>query len=368
MKRIANEKMLKESLVYRGDTSKVKRVIEKAYRGEDIVVAFLGGSITQGCNATNHENCYANKTYLWFKNRFPEINVKYINAGIGATGSIIGVHRVEEQVLSKNPDIVFVDFAVNDKDNKYNKIAYDSLIRRILSHDSKPALIEVFMSTDVLENVQEQQVEIGKRYDVPMVSFRDAIRNEINDGKLKWSEVASDEVHPNDKGHEIISELLINLLESIDKDEDIKEKEDSLFGQPVFGEDYIKGQIMNANDVEVICNSGFIVDTEGFQGFKNGWKINTTSYKERVLKIEVKGKNIFLLYKKLIKDNAGSFDIKVNGKYIKNIDCYFENGWGDYSETEILIEGDKIDKYTIEILVDSNNINKEIYIMGLLVS
>lgn len=368
MKRIANEKMLKESLVYRGDTSKVKRVIEKAYRGEDIVVAFLGGSITQGCNATNHENCYANKTYLWFKNRFPEINVKYINAGIGATGSIIGVHRVEEQVLSKNPDIVFVDFAVNDKDNKYNKIAYDSLIRRILSHDSKPALIEVFMSTDVLENVQEQQVEIGKRYDVPMVSFRDAIRNEINDGKLKWSEVASDEVHPNDKGHEIISELLINLLESIDKDEDIKEKEDSLCGQPVFGEDYIKGQIMNANDVEVICNSGFIVDTEGFQGFKNGWKINTTSYKERILKIEVKGKNIFLLYKKLIKDNAGSFDIKVNGKYIKNIDCYFENGWGDYSETEILIEGDKIDKYTIEILVDSNNINKEIYIMGLLVS
>ncbi|MBM6859988.1 SGNH/GDSL hydrolase family protein, partial [Clostridium saudiense] len=260
MKRIANEKMLKESLVYRGDTSKVKRVIEKAYRGEDIVVAFLGGSITQGCNATNHENCYANKTYLWFKNRFPEINVEYINAGIGATGSIIGVHRVEEQVLSKNPDIVFVDFAVNDKDNKYNKIAYDSLIRRILSHNSKPALIEVFMSTDILENVQEQQVEIGKRYDVPMVSFRDAIRNEINDGKLKWREVASDEVHPNDKGHEIISELLINLLESIDKDEDIKEKEDSLFGQPVFGEDYIKGQIMNANDVEVICNSGFIVD------------------------------------------------------------------------------------------------------------
>ena len=368
MKRIANEKMLKESLVYRGDTSKVKRVIEKAYRGEDIVVAFLGGSITQGCNATNHENCYANKTYLWFKNRFPEINVKYINAGIGATGSIIGVHRVEEQVLSKNPDIVFVDFAVNDKDNKYNKIAYDSLIRRILSHNSKPALIEVFMSTDVLKNVQEQQVEIGKRYDVPMVSFRDAIRNEINDGKLKWSEVASDEVHPNDKGHEIISELLINLLESIDKDEDIKEKEDSLCGQPVFGEDYIKGQIMNANDVEVICDSGFIVDTEGFQGFKNGWKINTTSYKEGILKIEVKGKNIFLLYKKLIKDNAGSFDIKVNGKYIKNIDCYFENGWGDYSETEILIEGDKIDKYTIEILVDSNNINKEIYIMGLLVS
>ena len=86
MEKIVNEEMLKESLVYRGNTSKIKSVIEKADRGENITVAFLGGSITQGFNATIHENCYANKTYLWFKNRFPNINVRYVNAGIGATG------------------------------------------------------------------------------------------------------------------------------------------------------------------------------------------------------------------------------------------------------------------------------------------
>ena len=71
----------------------------------------------------------------------------------------IGVHRVEEQVLSKNPDIVFVDFSVNDKDNKYNKISYESLIRRILSHESKPAIVEVFMSTDSLENVKNSRLK-----------------------------------------------------------------------------------------------------------------------------------------------------------------------------------------------------------------
>lgn len=368
MGRIASEEMLKESLVYRGDTYKVKKVFEKADRGEDITVAFIGGSITQGCNATIHENCYANRTYLWFKNRFPKIKVTYLNAGIGATGSIIGVHRVENQVLSKNPDIVFVDFAVNDKDNKYNKIAYDSLIRRILTHNSKPAVVEVFMSTDILGNVQEQQIEIGKRYNVPMVSFRDAIRTEISNGNLKWNEVASDEVHPNDRGHKIISELLINLLESIDRDDDIKGNEDKIIGQPVFGEDYIKGQILNSDSVEVICTKGMVVDTEGFQGFKNGWTIDSDFSSEGNLKLEVEGKNVFVLYKKLIKDTAGSFDVKVNGNYIKNINSYFEGGWGDYSETEVLIEGDKKERYTIEFLVDSNNIYKEIYIMGLLVS
>lgn len=367
MEKIVNEEMLKESLVYRGNISKIKSVIEKADRGEDITVAFLGGSITQGFNATIHENCYANKTYLWFKNRFPNINVRYVNAGIGATGSIIGVHRVEEQVLSKNPDIVFVDFSVNDKDNKYNKISYESLIRRILSHESKPAIVEVFMSTDSLENVQEQQIEIGKKYNISMVSFRDTIRNEINNGRLKWEDVASDEVHPNDKGHEIISELLINLLEDIDGENNIVKEEYTELGQPIFGDNYIEGKILNQDNVEVILNDGFLIDLDGFQGFKNGWMLDSSKDGAR-LKVEIEGKNIFLLYKKLVEETAGEFKIKVDENNYKDIDTYFENGWGDYSETEVLVEGDKKERHIIEIEVDRSNENKKIFIMGFLVS
>lgn len=367
MEKIVNEEMLKESLVYRGNISKIKSVIEKADRGEDITVAFLGGSITQGFNATIHENCYANKTYLWFKNRFPNINVRYVNAGIGATGSIIGVHRVEEQVLSKNPDIVFVDFSVNDKDNKYNKISYESLIRRILSHESKPAIVEVFMSTDSLENVQEQQIEIGKKYNISMVSFRDTIRNEINNGRLKWEDVASDEVHPNDKGHEIISELLINLLEDIDGENNIVKEEYTELRQPIFGDNYIEGKILNQDNVEVILNDGFLIDLDGFQGFKNGWMLDSSKDGAR-LKVEIEGKNIFLLYKKLVEETAGEFKIKVDENNYKDIDTYFENGWGDYSETEVLVEGDKKERHIIEIEVDRSNENKKIFIMGFLVS
>lgn len=367
MEKIVNEEMLKESLVYRGNISKIKSVIEKADRGEDITVAFLGGSITQGFNATIHENCYANKTYLWFKNRFPNINVRYVNAGIGATGSIIGVHRVEEQVLSKNPDIVFVDFSVNDKDNKYNKISYESLIRRILSHESKSAIVEVFMSTDSLENVQEQQIEIGKKYNISMVSFRDTIRNEINNGRLKWEDVASDEVHPNDKGHEIISELLINLLEDIDGENNIVKEEYTELGQPIFGDNYIEGKILNQDNVEVILNDGFLIDLDGFQGFKNGWMLDSSKDGAR-LKVEIEGKNIFLLYKKLVEETAGEFKIKVDENNYKDIDTYFENGWGDYSETEVLVEGDKKERHIIEIEVDRSNEDKKIFIMGFLVS
>ena len=70
-----SEKMIKNSLVYRGDVSRIETALKKAQEGQDITVAFLGGSITQGCNATSHDNCYAYKTYLWFKETFS--NVKY---------------------------------------------------------------------------------------------------------------------------------------------------------------------------------------------------------------------------------------------------------------------------------------------------
>ena len=164
------EDMIKNSIVSKGDISRIVQVMNKAKNGQDICVAFLGGSITQGCNATKFEECYASRTYKWFKDTFNNVNVEYVNAGVGATGSIIGVHRVEEQVLSKNPDIVFIDFAVNDKNTIYDKIAYESLIRRILSTQNPPAIIEVFMTNFDGSNVQEQQIEIGRKYKIPMIS------------------------------------------------------------------------------------------------------------------------------------------------------------------------------------------------------
>ena len=70
----------------------------------------------------------------------------FINAGIGATGSLIGVHRAQRDVLDFSPDIVFVEFAVNDSNLPEDHKAYESLLRRILSAPKKPALILLFSS------------------------------------------------------------------------------------------------------------------------------------------------------------------------------------------------------------------------------
>lgn len=370
MEYIITEEMIKNSLVSSGDVSLFNKVIEKAESGQDITIAFLGGSITQGCNATNEDNSYVSRTYSWFRNTFTNINVKCINAGVGATGSIIGVHRVEKQVLSHNPDILFIDFAVNDKNTIYDKIAYESLIRRILSLDNPPAIIEIFMSNFDGSNVQEQQIEVGRKYNIPMISFRDSIHAEISKGNLKWEDVGTDEVHPNDYGHFIISELLVDFIKNkLNKKSDsyIEDKKIEL-GKPAFGENYINGSIKNNKNLEVDINNGFIEDPEGFQVFRDGWKCNKVKRDNANLIIDLEGKNIFLLYKKSIQKTAGKIQVKVDENEVTIIDTFFKNGWGDYSATELLVEGEVSSRHRVEINLIDDECKNEIYIMGFLVS
>lgn len=367
------DEMYKKSLVSKGDVSRILKLIEKAEKGEDITVAFLGGSITQGCNSTVYEKCYVELTYNWFKEKFKNVNVKHINAGVGATGSLIGVHRAEKQVISENPDIVFVDAAVNDDEDYSCKVAYESVIRKLLCSKSKPAVVEIFMTMDTGFNVQEQQVEVGKRYNIPMISFRDAVKAEVDKNKIKYSDLLTDEVHPNDVGHYIISRLLIKLIEEVHKNDYIKGKdieiEDNTLKTPcVFGDRYINGTILNNLTIIPKGISGFKNYDQGFQVFQNGWTFNETENKDGKLTFELEAKNIILLYKKSIAESAGKIRIKVNDKEKVFLDTFFKDGWGDYSATEILELSDEVKNYKIEIEVVKENMDKEITILGMLVS
>ena len=73
--------------INRGNYSNIAKVFEKAKKGEAIKVAFLGGSITQGCLSSTPETCYSYLVYDWFVKTFKESKIEYINAGIGGTTS-----------------------------------------------------------------------------------------------------------------------------------------------------------------------------------------------------------------------------------------------------------------------------------------
>jgi hypothetical protein len=79
----------------------------KAATDGEIAVAYLGGSITA-------QPGYRVKTLAQFAKLYPKTHFREINAAIGGTGSDLGVFRLEHDVLTAKPDLLFVEFAVND--------------------------------------------------------------------------------------------------------------------------------------------------------------------------------------------------------------------------------------------------------------
>lgn len=101
--------------------TRLKECMLRAEDGAELTIGFFGGSITQGSLATKPENCYAYRVFSWWKQKFPQAVFHYVNGGIGGTTSHFGVSRAETDVLMYQPDVVFVDFSVNDDANTFFK-------------------------------------------------------------------------------------------------------------------------------------------------------------------------------------------------------------------------------------------------------
>ncbi len=202
-------------LVSPGDTTRLASVMAKARRGEAICVAAIGGSITAGGLQTKDpQNRYVARVAAWFTQAFPQAKVRFVNAGIGGTNSLYGAMRVRRDVLSKQPDLVIVEYAVNDNHPvPMFWASYEGVLRQILREPRHPAVVQLFFMQRQGQNAQETQHMLGRHYDLPMVSFRDAWWPELYRGRAQWETMYADVVHPNDTGHILASELLIALLE-----------------------------------------------------------------------------------------------------------------------------------------------------------
>ena len=203
-----------------GDTARLVRVMRKAAAGEEITVGFIGGSITVGGMATTENARYARVVEAWWKRTFPNAKINYVNAGYSGTPSLFGVHRMQEDLMQYEPDFVMIEFGVNDNLQDWQKEAYASLVRRVLTAKWEPAVMLFFLTNNDGSNAQSDQQPIGEFYDLPMVSQRDAIWPEVKPpygtgSTFTWEEIVADYVHPTDKGHAICGELINCLLQAV---------------------------------------------------------------------------------------------------------------------------------------------------------
>lgn len=351
----ATENMLIRSVCYEGDLSRLASKIQNALDNSDekTNIVYLGDSIFAGSSASG-VNQVANQISDWWSYAV-STSFNATNASIGATDSYLAVHRAERDVFSKDPDIIFIEY-VNDKNNEFFKSSMDSLVRKCLSYESKPAVILVEMALkDGSGGPQEAHIEVAKRYGVPVISYQNAVMPEIQAGNFAWSDISPDTVHPNDMGHCILSQLITTFLEGVlERLDDIDKTIESEIPESAFGYKYENACIANrSSDTVVVVDEGSFTDTPSFgQRFTDGWG-TTTGGK---ITFEVEARNIGIVYNKSVSGGYGVAKVTVDGVEVKRIsDADFTGGWGSYSCTTEVYSSDKTEKHTVTVEIEGTD-------------
>ena len=368
-----------------GNITRLKNLMKRAANGESLVIGFLGGSITQGSLSSTPETCYAYLVYEWWKKSFPNAAFSFVNGGIGGTTSHYGGARAWKDVLCYRPDIVTVDFSVNDDANEFFEETYEGTLRRLLMAPSAPAVVvlnNVFYDTG--KNAQDYHNRIADHYGIPHVSIKDTIFPDVESGKIVRADITPDNLHPNDKGHSLVADEICKLLDSIKAEveeetiagENIEGKSTKteasvLLPAPLTENAYEHSRLIQIQDNEAILD-GFLVDPIEKKGmldiFKNGW---TAAHTNDKISFEIECSCLAVQYRKSVQQPVPKAKAVIDGdeEHAVILDGNFTEDWGDCLYLEPLLNHAEKKVHRIEITVtDAKDIVRPFYLVSLIVS
>lgn len=390
-------KMVQRSLMNLGNTYRIRKVIEKARAGKEVTLAFIGGSITQGAGAVPiHTECYAYKAYQLFQKRFARNNnVRFIKAGVGGTPSELGMIRFDRDVLreGEQPDLVVIEFAVNDEGDETKGDCYESLVRKVLKLPWRPAVVLLFSVFANDWNLQERLQPVGRQYDLPMVSILDAVTPQFSGKEQKRvitkNQFFYDMFHPTNLGHTIMADCLEYLMEVCDTSDHARVDsfrqgmteeevlEQCLRGEPAIGNSFEKVKLLDRRDGyegASMREGGFDATDHELQcvemdqdlcttpEFPYNWMYDGTKPDRAFFELTITCRALFLIFKDSGEVDAGTADVLVDGEFRFTADPHVNN-WL-HCNAVLVFQEKETAAHTVRIQMSGENLDKKFTILG----
>jgi acyl-CoA thioesterase I len=204
---------LDRSIVSVGSFERIGQVFARARRGDTITIGAIGGSVTQGAWADTPDGRYLDRVGAWWRAHFPQARTRLVNAGIGGTQSNYGALRAQRDLLAAHPDVVIVEFSVNDDWNDASVESYEGVVRHILHAPQHPAVLLLNMADRAGNSAEPYHRRVGAYYNLPEISFGDALRPYYAGSPSVAGAFYKDAVHPDALGHAFIAELVEHWLD-----------------------------------------------------------------------------------------------------------------------------------------------------------
>ncbi len=198
---------------------KLLNIIEKLTAGEEIKIAALGDSLTYGWMTSRG---YLDFLQQMLKKKYPVSDFKLLNRGIPGDTAKDGLRRVENDVIRLTPDLVLVQFALNDAYTDFSPEDFQKNMESIILKIKEKSSSDIALLTSVaLLNPEENRIagefyrkihECGERYNIPVAAVDEYWERKISSGIKHSSLVQADGIHPNEKGYELMAEAVFELF------------------------------------------------------------------------------------------------------------------------------------------------------------
>lgn len=367
--------MIDSSILSTGTNGRLEKVLQKIQNHESVSIMAFGGSITEGAGAVNFSYSYGEQFIYNLQEKYPGSSIHYHNSGLGGTPSTLGLMRYERdvtEVIGGNPDLVIIEFAVNDYAEPTDGRAYESLVRTVLEKENAPAVILLFSVFKSKWNLQDDYIPIGRHYGLPMVSIKDAIATAYSSKHLSDAEYFADIYHPTNYGHEIMANCLTELFEQV-ASKDLTQPITPLPETDVYGADFkgIKLITSRNNAGATVTTGSFTEQDNALQtfsrttkaAFPDNWQHTADGCNES-FQVELTCKNILLTYKYSSSQDFGKALVYIDGNYITELCGYLNGGWNN-AETVLLLDENTAAPHVLEIKMSEGQEAKKFTILGI---
>jgi len=193
-------------------------------KNKTINLVFHGHSVPAGYFKTPIVNTLASYPFIvleQIKSQYPFAVVNIINTSIGGENSERGEKRFESEVLNHKPNVVFIDYALNDRGIGLEraKIAWEKMIRAALDKNIKVILltpspdqtVNIMDDQTILDQHARQIIQLSKYFNIGLIDTYTIFKNKTKEG-VALENFMSQVNHPNEKGHHLIADEIMKYF------------------------------------------------------------------------------------------------------------------------------------------------------------
>lgn len=190
-------------------------------KNRSISLVFHGHSVPAGYFKTpivNTLDAYPNQMLKLLKDRYHFAVINVIVTAIGGEDSEQGAARFQSDVLSHKPDVLFIDYGLNDRGiglekakicwQKMIEMAQSAGIKVILLTPSPDLKVDMSNPENQLNLHANQIRQLAKQYNTGLVDSYAVFDNKRRQGQ-NLDQYMSQRNHPNEAGHTLIAGELI---------------------------------------------------------------------------------------------------------------------------------------------------------------